>query len=323
MTMCCRSLINLCLAVAFLVVTLATASLLLPSASEAKDKCDCSNLKTLQIELRNAIKLQEAFRNKANELRTMAKGASIIALKQFAEGDARRGLEPIPGNKGPSEVDYTPWGRDLYDAAGNKYSAEKLCAMTPSSIGALEAAIQNSECPGIGEALREHEKTHINFCQKIGYLPYDDMHGADRAMEEVEAYGAQIKALRAALGGLQCGYRARGQIMALVISGVICSLEKPFTLNGKTMLDFTFNFTLSATTAGNIAISVSGHGVTGAGSGTYRVEGIETDQPRIAVTASYTGWVPQASASTSGTFNIDLSPLEGGECAATAPAGGP
>src|SRR5262249_16642739 len=149
--------------------------------------------------LRNAIKLQEAFRNKATELRALGKGASSIALKQFAEGDARRGLEAIPGNKGPSEVDYIPWGRDLYDAAGNKYSAEKLCSMTPSSIGALELAIKFSECPGIGEALRAHEKTHINFCQKIGFLPYEDMHGADRAMEEVEAYGAQITALRAAI----------------------------------------------------------------------------------------------------------------------------
>jgi hypothetical protein len=122
----------------------------LPSTAVAKAECNCSNLKTLQAEVRNAIHLQEGYRNKSNEFRTLGKGASTIALQQFANGDARRGLEPIPGNKGPNEVDYVPSGRDIYDAAGiAKYSNEELCRMSPSSIAVL---VSHRKCPAIESA---------------------------------------------------------------------------------------------------------------------------------------------------------------------------
>jgi hypothetical protein len=295
-------------------LALTVVFVVLPFKAVAKDKCDCSNLKTLQAELRNAIKLQEAFRNKANELRALGKGASTIALKQFAEGDARRGLEPIPGNKGPSEVDYIPWGRELYDASGSKYSAEQLCNMSVSSTAVLELAIASAECSGIGEALRAHENVHINFCKKIGFLPYEDMHGADRAQEEAEAYGAQIKVLRDVIASLRCGYRATGQSFGMSYSGLICNLEQPFTIKGKTMLDFTFHFTPSSTNAGSVAIEMVGYGGTGEGGGTYTIQGLGTEKPRIEINGSYTGRFPQGSAVGSGPRLIDLVPLEANEC---------
>jgi hypothetical protein len=305
--------INLCLVLGLVALPMASAFVVLPSTAVAKAECGCSNLKTLQAEVRNAIRLQAAFRNKINELRAMAKGASTIALKQFAEGDARRGLEPIPGNKGPSEVDYIPWGRDLYDAAGTKYGAEKLCNMSPSSIAVLELAIASAECPGIGEALRAHEKVHNNFCQRIGFFPYEEMHAADRAQEEAEAYGAQIKVLQDIIAKLRCGYRASGHSGELDFSGVICDLEKPFTVSGS-VINYQFQFTPSSPTAGTVKITAAGMSVTELGGGTYTIEGADTENPKIAVTGSVVGRTQGFSRSTGGTFYIDLTPLKTNEC---------
>lgn len=63
----------------------------------------------------------------------------------------------------------------------------------------LEQAARASSCGDIGESLRAHEERHHQFCRSIGYRPYNAMHGADRAAEEVEAYGAHIVVLRRAL----------------------------------------------------------------------------------------------------------------------------
>ncbi|MFO1518641.1 MAG: hypothetical protein U1F57_03090 [bacterium] len=300
------------------ILLLAVTFVALPSTATAKgkDKCDCGSLKSLQAELRNAMKLQEAFRNQANELRKLGKGASTIALQKFADGDARHGLEAVPGNKGPGQVDYIPSGRDLYDASAsaNKYTVEELCRMSPSSIAALAAATDGAECPGIAEAIRAHEKTHINFCQKIGFLPYEDMHGADRAMEEVEAYGAQIKALRTAIASLRCGYQASGKVADMVFSGTICDLEKPFTVNGS-IIGYKFNFTPSSTNAGTFNVSAAGMSVTAEGGGSYQIEGIDTDKPRIATMGSATGHSPVGSRTGSGKIYIDLTPLsDSSEC---------
>lgn len=311
----CRILIRLYLILGMVALPVASASMLIPSAAAAQAECDCRHIKALQTELRNAMRLQQAFRNKIAEFQKMGKGESTIALKQFAEGEARRGIEPVPGYNGPSEVDYHPWGRDLYDPTGTKHSAQKLCSMAGSANAQLDSAVAASACPGIGKALRAHEAVHLIFCVTIGFFPYEEMHGADRAREEVEAYEAQIKVLRAILDSLKCkSYQATGQFMSLVISGVICNLEQPFILKGKSMLDFTFRFTPSSASAGSVAISMAGYGGTGEGSGTYTIAGIETDNPKMTVTASYIGRFPPGSAMGSGPLQIDLAPLETSEC---------
>ncbi len=110
------------------------------------------------------------------------------------------------------------------------------------------------------------------------------------------------------------GYRATGQSSGLAFSGVICSVEKPFTVSGESMLSFKFNFTPSSENAGKVDITGSGFDVTiHNGSGTYVVEGIDTDRPRIALTGNFTGTHPRAGSATgSGTRYIDLVPLEDG-----------
>ena len=109
------------------------------------------------------------------------------------------------------------------------------------------------------------------------------------------------------------GYRASGQTADLVYSGVICSLEKPFTVNGS-VINYKFEFTPSSATAGTVKISGAGLMVTSAGGGTYTIEGAETDKPRIAMAASALGTSPVGSRTGRGTMYIDLVPLDTDEC---------
>ncbi len=163
-----------------------------PRAAE----CDCTNLAVLQAELRNALRLQAAFRGQIATLRGMGEGASQGALQSFAAGAARSGLEAVPGGQ-QGEVDYVPFGQDVAVDRLGSFTNDRLCAMRPTSAAALDTAVRAAACDGIGRSLRAHEAVHVAMCRGIGYRAYLGMHGADRAAEEAEAYGAQITALRA------------------------------------------------------------------------------------------------------------------------------
>src|SRR5690349_8232458 len=104
----------------------------------AQPACDCTHLQALQSELRNAIKLQTAFRNKISQLKSMNTPTSLTELQRFASSEARAGLEQVPGYKGPSEVDYESWGQqNITVAKGN--STSKLCGMTQTAQQQLAA----------------------------------------------------------------------------------------------------------------------------------------------------------------------------------------
>jgi hypothetical protein len=286
-------------------------------AGSAQAECDCSHLKVLQIELRNAIRLQQAFRNKIAELRTMNGDTAQGALKAFAQGEARRGLEPIPSYKGPSEFDYSPWGENQRTF---NFPTEQLCRMSDSATVEFDKAVAASACAGIGKALRAHEEVHGNMCRSLGYQGYLAMHGADRAQEEVEAYGAQIKVLRDIINRLRCGYRATGRTADVVYSGVICSLEQPFTVTGTSPLNsYPFKFVPTSATTGTASFGATAPGISMEGSGSYKIEGADTDKPRIAMTLGSVGHTPVGSRSGGGTVYIDLVPLETGECQASQP----
>lgn len=278
--------------------------------ASAQSECNCSHLKTLQIELRNAIRLQQAFRNKIAELRTMNGDSAQGALKVFAEGEARRGLEPIPDYKGPSEFDYSPWGQNQRTF---NFPTEQLCGLSDSAKEKLDQAVAASACDGIGKALRAHEDVHGNMCRSVGYKAYLGMHGADRAREEVEAYEAQIAVLREIIARLSCGYRATGQTADLVYSGVICSLEKPFTVYGS-IINYKFEFVPLSATSGIVTISAAGMMVTAEGGGKYTIEGADIGKPRIALAGTVVGQSQAGSVTGSGTVYIDLAPLDTGEC---------
>lgn len=184
--------------IGFVLAALAAIGAPQPLASPAAPaECACGKLETLQIELRNALRLQQAFRNKIPELREMNRPTSQNALQVFAKGEARRGFETIPDYKGPAEVDYYPAGRGLHADTDLSKRKDDLCRRDVTSESTLKEAMEKSACIGIGAAMQAHEDFHANFCRRVGFVPYEAMRGDERAQEEVDAYGVQIAVLRA------------------------------------------------------------------------------------------------------------------------------
>jgi hypothetical protein len=142
------------------------------------------------------------------------------------------------------------------------------------------------------------------------------VHGADRAQEEVEAYGVQIKALREILAGLVCGYRATGQTADTKYSGVICSLEKPFTVTGtNAAMTYPFMFDPLSATNGKVSFqATTSLPISATGSGTYTIEGTAPESLHIVMTMGSVGVTAVGARSGGGSMRIDLVPLESGEC---------
>lgn len=169
------------------------------TSTVAYAECNCSNLEVLQIELRNAQKLQKAFQSKIPELRGMSDETSMMEFKRFADRDARKGLEPLPNNKAAKEFDYIARGDNLYDPTKPPASEtnENMCRLSDGAKVALDGVVSEAACDGIGNAIKAHEAVHHNSCLRRGYVNFFKMNGAARAQEEADAYGAQIAALKA------------------------------------------------------------------------------------------------------------------------------
>ena len=85
-------------------------------------------------------------------------------------------------------------------------------------------------------------------------------------------------------------------------------------------MNYIFNFTPSSSSAGTVDIAGSGYLVTAKGSGTYTIEGRDSDKPRIAMTATTTGHIPVGSATGKGTGDfVELVPLDTNECSEPPP----
>lgn len=109
------------------------------------------------------------------------------------------------------------------------------------------------------------------------------------------------------------GYKATGQTADLAYSGVICSLERPFTVFGS-IINYKFEFTPTSATGGTATITAAGMMVTSEGGGNYTIERADTDDPRIAFAATAVGHSPVGSKTGSGILYIDLVPLDTDEC---------
>lgn len=119
------------------------------------------------------------------------------------------------------------------------------------------------------------------------------------------------------------GYRVSGPgddgglpVQAGAYSGVICSLEKPFTLYASAN-NYNFKFTPSSESNGAWTAETTIGTMRIKGSGTYAIENIDSDKPRIKLTGAVTGTLliaPYASSTASGTHYFDLTPLDTDEC---------
>jgi hypothetical protein len=108
------------------------------------------------------------------------------------------------------------------------------------------------------------------------------------------------------------GYRAKGQKGDVVFSGVICDLTKPFTINAGWLTDIPMKFDPAA---GTWEFSTRYNVLAYAGSGTFTVEGADTENPRLAVFGSETITHPYGGKTTQGGDNsLELIPLTTDEC---------
>jgi len=114
---------------------------------------------------------------------------------------------------------------------------------------------------------------------------------------------------------LDRGYRATGSDGPVVYSGVICSLEKPFTVTGThPIFIFPFKFEPSSATAGTASYKTGSSGISASGSGSYTIVGLDTDTPRILLQSHSTATSPVITTSAGGTATINLAPLKTDEC---------
>jgi hypothetical protein len=110
-------------------------------------------------------------------------------------------------------------------------------------------------------------------------------------------------------------WKASGQVGKIVYSGVVCSLDQPFTIHGQndTMV-FEYKYIPTSPQAGNFTYSWNAVGVTWAGGGSYTVQGADTDKPVIMGQDSGTYTASAGSGSYNFAFQINLTPLDTNEC---------
>jgi hypothetical protein len=172
-----------------------SSALVLPAA-----ECDCHHLEALQLELRNAIKLQQAFTAKIAELRAMSnKESAAIVFANFAQSVSTTVTKPA-SDTGPKSIDYTSVGEGISpDDRGDvkALGGQDLCAKSDGANLDLRNLDSGAACAGIAQAVRAHEDYHQKDCTRLTYIVYREKHPADRAAEEAAAYGVQIAYLRA------------------------------------------------------------------------------------------------------------------------------
>jgi hypothetical protein len=117
-------------------------------------------------------------------------------------------------------------------------------------------------------------------------------------------------------------YKASGHDGPVAYTGVVCSLEGPFTVLGiHPAALMPFKFVPSGPAAGTMSYSVRSSGILWAGSGSYTIDASNTARLRILVHTNNTASVPGGSGSGSGDAHIDLVPfaMKTSNCGAVKP----
>jgi len=119
-----------------------------------------------------------------------------------------------------------------------------------------------------------------------------------------KTFGAQITIV-------DRGYRATGGQGGVVYSGIICSLDEPFTVNGSWLTPIAVKFVPSS---GTWSFDTNYSVMHYKGNGTYKIEGVDTDTPRIIVQGSNSEKAPHVALSQQGFGDVVLVPLLTDEC---------
>ncbi|HKO92004.1 MAG TPA: hypothetical protein VJU61_12665, partial [Polyangiaceae bacterium] len=111
------------------------------------------------------------------------------------------------------------------------------------------------------------------------------------------------------------GYRAIGGNPYATYSGVICSLDKPFTIVASYEFGAVpFEFVPSSATSGAAHYGVAPSGISLTGSGPYRIDDADTDWPKIVWSVAADMRAPRLSHHGEGSAPLGLVALETNEC---------
>lgn len=214
------------------------------------------------------------------------------------------------------------WDRIMHAPIQQIEKLNKAGSLDGDGEPIVNADFAQAHCDDIVEGVRVHERAHRSFFLSPGNSIEGGLmrsrHLRLRSESEVVSYRTQKEFLKEKLDALKkrCkGYRATGQTADTTYSGVICSLEKPFTVNANNpVIAYPFEFIPSSATNGTVSFKATIPMLHAFGSGTYTIEGADTKTPRIIMTAGSTGITPKFSLSGGGTVQIDLVPLDTDEC---------
>jgi hypothetical protein len=129
--------------------------------------------------------------------------------------------------------------------------------------------------------------------------------------------GFAEKALRLAEIGSKCTtpYTVSGTSGPVTFSGQICSLDKPFVINGKFANGTeTQSFTPSSSTSGAVKESGNSGGCTQTGGGTYKITMNDADSGILEFNETVTGICGPYSATKNATFKVTLTAAPGLSC---------
>ena len=316
-------------------------------ASAAQESCDqCKYLRCLKSSVerkQNLIKVYEGLLNFWKTRSTDDNGNPVMVrdFGKLAEPDRTRIYNAVAHQLEEYGLMEKSRTAAVPAAEGCGYPDTELSANTNSFLCITEgvAELQKQQpCKEIAALIATHEAMHVKECRKRQqpnraywrrvYTNADGTQGeivlppkiqtpVGRAAEEIAAYQIEIAGLKPIIEKLEkrCKYRANGKTGDAVYSGVICSLEKPFTVTATIpIITYPFKFVPSSATAGTVSFNAAIPMLTVEGSGSYKIERADTDKPRIAMTASSTGHTPKFSESGGSTVYIDLVPLDTDEC---------
>ena len=136
-----------------------------------------------------------------------------------------------------------------------------------------KAASECTKSPNLGEAKKLVNRL-VNAGNKGDGMRQNTFYQKMSQML-VEKHSANyLKDLKAKLDKCQLSFDAHGQLGDTTVTGKICDLSKPFTLNGVAaggIATMTFTFTPASDAGGTFSLTGGGAGFTISGSGTYSV----------------------------------------------------
>ena len=152
--------------------------------------CECKLLKELVDDISNADFLRNEYLKEIPILRKSQ--GKDDGFNKFVE-NLNKAVKAPQCYKGPTNVQFIPWGQSVPGYSLKRYSDELLCRPSDQMAENLKKALDGACCPADKASTGAHEGFHQQKCVSMGFSQYVYRNSADKAQEEAEAYKKQIE----------------------------------------------------------------------------------------------------------------------------------